>query len=404
MEAAPSIDRLGPVLDVDAHEMAPHHLWGEMFGEAAAHIASVSEPLLKKLGANDLFNPSVRGDVTAVTDETVWSTRGVRAPGAFDFNRRVAVLDQMQIDKQLVFPSYVLAAMNLMESHPDAIAAFTGNTLSPSEAYALGEKGFDEYNEWAVRASAVDPDRLRIVAYLPKTASPDELVGSTKELLDRGIRAVHLNVGHPPGGRSPAHPDLDEFWAMLAERDVVCTVHVGGHRGFLASMEWINAPAFAPGTMESHEIGLEPYSFATMHLPYTNFAACMILGGVFERHPRLRFGMIEVGSAWFGPLVESLDMWARDVYWKRLTPFISRLPSEYAVENIRVTPFNNFERPDDYMRRYPDLQRCFCYSSDYPHVEGGTDSKRKMYEKVAPLGEEVVRGFFVENARLLFPT
>ena len=34
----------------------------------------------------------------------------------------------------------------------------------------------------------------------------------------------------------------------------------------MVSAEWKNAPAFAPGKVESHEIGLEPYSFAVLHL------------------------------------------------------------------------------------------------------------------------------------------
>ena len=34
----------------------------------------------------------------------------------------------------------------------------------------------------------------------------------------------------------------------------------------------------------------------------------MVIGGVFERHPRLRMGIIECGATWLGPLVERIEM------------------------------------------------------------------------------------------------
>jgi hypothetical protein len=43
------------------------------------------------------------------------------------------------------------------------------------------------------------------------------------------------------------------------------------------------------------------------------------------------------------------------------------------------------------------------YSADYPQVEGGKDSKRLMYEQVAPLGEEIVETFLATNAELIIP-
>src|SRR5262249_49807204 len=144
--------------------------------------------------------------------------------------------------------------------------------------------------------------------------------------------------GVPLAGLSPASFALDPFWTFLCETDVVCTTHLAGQAGFLASSEWVHAEAFDPGVKKSQEIGLEPYSFTTVHLAVTNFLTCMVFGGVFERFPRLRFGALELGSAWLGPLADSLDMWVENMYRRRLAPYISRLPSEYLRQNVRVTP------------------------------------------------------------------
>ena len=79
------------------------------------------------------------------------------------------------------------------------------------------------------------------------------------------------------------------------------------------------------------------------------------------------------------------------------------LPSEYINRNVRVTPFNEFEPVAARLRALPGPADCYCYSTDYPHVEGGKDSKQLMYEQVAPLGETVTEKFFAANARLLLP-
>jgi hypothetical protein len=66
---------LDETLDIDAHEMTPSHLWGDVFGEAAGRIAELAEPVLKKTGANDFYNPDVSAD-----DADTYGTSGALAP------------------------------------------------------------------------------------------------------------------------------------------------------------------------------------------------------------------------------------------------------------------------------------------------------------------------------------
>jgi hypothetical protein len=108
----------------------------------------------------------------------------------------------------------------------------------------------------------------------------------------------------------------------------------------------------------------------------------------------------EMASAHFwGPLFGA----ASGEIAARLKPFISMLPSEYISRNVRVTLFNEVEPVARDFDRYPNLSDCYCYSTDYPHVEGGKNSKQEMHAQVAPLGETVVEKFFVKNAELLLP-
>ncbi|MDE2412898.1 MAG: amidohydrolase, partial [Sphingomonadales bacterium] len=77
-------------------------------------------------------------------------------------------------------------------------------------------------------------------------------------------------------------------------------------------------------------------------------------------------------------------------------------PSEYVARNVRVSPFN-FEPVDRYFQDDPNLSDVFCFSTDYPHVEGTKDAMKNMMAKVEPLGEEIALKFFRTNAELLLP-
>lgn len=400
MTGATTMER---TLDADGHEMTPNHLWGEIFGEAAARISEQVVERLKRFGDNDIYNPSVAGDETEINQDTIWNIRGTKAPGAFDFRRRLEVMDAMGIEKQLVFPSYGLLPAKFLVATEYTLRDHWGLTDPLPEIRQLGRTGLDEYNDWVIRTTASAPDRLRCVAYLTATVTPEELLAEAQDLIARGALALNIAPGTPPGGVSPAADEMDPFWALLEEHDVPLLLHIGNESGMFASGEWGRAPAFKPGKVESHEIGLEPYSVANLHLPAQHYLSILVLGGVFERFPRLRFGVIETGSGWLAPLARHLDMWARDVFSVRLRPFISMLPSEYIARNVRVTPFNNFEPVEQQLAANPDLHTCYCYSTDYPHVEGGKNIKRVFEERVSPLGPDVMEKFFVTNAEWLLP-
>jgi predicted TIM-barrel fold metal-dependent hydrolase len=314
----------------------------------------------------------------------------------------------MGVRRQLIFPSFGLWGQ-ILSTGPDgggsiaqAMQNLLGEGLSPEESRALGCAGIDEHNDWAARTTALDPDRLRPVGMLKPARDADDLIGQARGLLDRGLKGLLINTGSPPAGLSPAAPELDPFWALMAERDAPVMAHVGSDLGFLGSSEWSNAPAFAPNKL-ALEVGLEPYSFSTIHLAVEHFLTVMVMGGVFERHPRLRFGAIELGAHWLGPLADNLDMWATKVFARRLKPTLSKLPSAYLARNVRVTPHNMIEPVAEFMTRYPRLASCYCYSTDYPHLEGGAFVRDKVHAMLAPLGDEALESYFVTNGTWLLP-
>jgi predicted TIM-barrel fold metal-dependent hydrolase len=403
MNAIPLLER---TLDVDGHEFAPPHLWGEIFGPVGARLAEVCAPFIAAMGEDYIARPNQAADDAQMTHENVWTLRHTGAPGAFDMKRRIEALDLMGVRSQLIFPSYGLWGQIL--STPEGggsisagIRRHLGN-VSVAEMRALGFAGTDEWNTWAARTTAAAPDRLRAVGMLKVPRDIEDLLAQTKDLLARGIKGLLINSGTPLAGLSPAATALDPFWALMAESNVPVFAHVGSDLGFLNSPAWAEAAAFTPNKL-SIELGFEPYSMATMHLPVEHFIAVIVLGGVFERHPRLRFGAIELGAHWLGPLADNLDMWIEKIFARRIKGTLSLKPSEYLARNVRVTPHNIVEPVAQFFTRYPHLADCYCYSTDYPHLEGGTHVNRKVYDMLAPLGETVLEKYFSGNGAWLLP-
>jgi predicted TIM-barrel fold metal-dependent hydrolase len=77
------------------------------------------------------------------------------------------------------------------------------------------------------------------------------------------------------------------------------------------------------------------------------------------------------------------------------------LPSEYIRRNVRVMPFD-FEPVGEYLDKY-GLEEVYCFASDYPHVEGGSNFYGRFVEEIERFGPDVMEKFFVKNAEVLFP-
>jgi predicted TIM-barrel fold metal-dependent hydrolase len=388
----------GDILDVDSHEMMPAQVWVKEFGR-------ICEPLVDEWMSNgqDVSNnpnhsncPGYENDDAPIDAQTIWLRKGSLAPGAVDMPRRNAVMDIMGIKRQLCFPTGVgMWGAFLVMNEGDATML---STITEHRG-RYGKELMTAYNQWAMRVAG-ESSRVRFV--LPAVGDTvRELLDAVRELIDHGIRGVWLPSCILPGGKSPAHDDLDPVWQLLAEHDVAVCLHVGPDQPY-RSNQWGNAPVFE-GFRLLNEFRVDPWALGANYITTQNFLSTMVVGGVFERHPRLRFGVIETGAYWLGPLCNNMDMWYEHSgsFGTGRSFRLPRKPSEYVKSNVRVSCFD-FEPVDTYVTQY-DLGDVICFATDYPHLEGGKDPAGRWYKRLSPLGRDVVEKFFVGNARWLLP-
>ncbi|WP_158090705.1 amidohydrolase family protein [Mycobacterium saskatchewanense] len=391
----------GQIIDVDSHEMMPVQEWLDYFGpdvqpliDAWTATGEAAGPMDK----NHPNDPTYAGDVKPIDDDIV-NVKGVTAPGAVLTSRRLDVMDKMGVSKQLMFPGSVglYGTILRVEAHDHSLFPTIGPTTE--RRIDVANRCIARYQEWLEGLASFSP-RVRPVAPIAED-TVDGIIATARRLIDSGLRAIWLPAGIPPGGVSPAHSSLDGLWAMCAEADVTVTLHIGGEGKLLESDAWARAEPFE-GFRSLGEFSVDPYSTSMLHIPFQNFLTAMVTGGVFARHPRLRFGVIEVGGHWIGPLMENMDMWAKNMGHMSDNPHkLTELPSTYVKNNVRVS-FFPFEPVDVYLQRH-DVADVLAFSTDYPHVEGGRNAVTKVYGKVEPFGRDVVEKIFRDNGKWLLP-
>ncbi len=361
----------GVIRDLDSHLLIPP----EHLRQSIGPLGRVAAPLLR-------MDQGRRGTADAgeqaATPDTVWKTKGFAAPGAFDLDRRVEALDLMGIQRQLVLPAVMVV-----------LAAWT----PPGHGSRLAER----YNRFVAEWAAPRRDR-----FVPAGLVPTGDVGAIAKTIDAGLAvgvgAFVMPHGQPMGGVSPAAAVFDPIWARLAEAGVPAIIHVGGEMGF-TSRHWAQTPDLdrlrAADNPDSEPIG--PWLLATLGLAPANFLTTLAYGGVFERHPGLRLGAIEMGGQWLGPLAEVLDQRADMSGRTRALP---SKPSEYLRRAVRVTPFPQ-EPIDTYLDRW-GLDEMWAFSTDFPHAEGGTTPLEDYQRTLAgPERTDQRRRFFVDNGSFL---
>lgn len=395
-DTCPVIER---VLDVDSHEMVPLNLRNEIFGPTELQHVIATQFKMPQNHPNATQRP-VTYDDTPITYETVWNIKGGSAPSAIDLGRRPEVLDVMGIERQLCYPTFGLTALIMAMDHN--AHEFFNFEAGQVDCRRVGLEAIDAHNRWAARMTKSTGDRVRPVGIV-LTDSIDTMMRQAEAMIAEGVRAIMIPANVAPGGASPGAPALDPFWRLCAEANVPVTLHLGTERGFIANSGWSrDVEVFQPSFKSSIEFVIEPLNCVTLHYAPENFLAAMVMGGVFERHPNLRFGIVELSASWVGPLADRMDLWVTQMFASRFASNLTMLPSKYLARNVRVTPFH-FEKVDEYFANYPSLSDVYCYSSDYPHFEGGKESIRLFAETLKFVSPELRDKFFYQNATLLLP-
>ncbi|MFZ5849915.1 MAG: amidohydrolase family protein [Actinomycetota bacterium] len=210
------------------------------------------------------------------------------------------------------------------------------------------------YNDWMVAEWLPQDPRLKgslIVA-------PQNPQGAAAEIRRLGGHPDIVQVLVSSGSQRPyGDPFFHPIWEACAEVGLPLAAHLGGQGGLNA-----NPIGCGPTTFfwETHALLCET---GMAHV------GSVIAHGVFEKWPAAKFILIECGIAWLPGILWRLDEDYRAL--RKETPWLRRLPSEYAHDHIRLTtqPLEQPRTPGALWPALDDIGAAdmLMFASDYPH-------------------------------------
>jgi predicted TIM-barrel fold metal-dependent hydrolase len=239
-------------------------------------------------------------------------------------------------------------------------------------------------NDWQVAEWLDKEPRMRSSIVVP-TEDPDAAVAEIRRRgPDRRFVQVQFN-GRPkePMGRRRYWP----IYEACAEFDLPVMSHAFGSSG-----NPITGTGWASYYIEDH---VGPAIAAQANI------TSLVMEGVFERFPTLRFVSVENGFAWVPAL-----RWRMDRAWRLLrheVPHVRRPPSEYVDEHVFLAT-QPVEEPEkraffgQMLAHWPGYVDRLLFSSDYPHWDGDSPSRAIPLVRDPVVRDKILR----QNARRLY--
>lgn len=296
----------------------------------------------------------------------LWAeTEGDMNPGA-----RVEVLRELHLDRYdidigvLTGGPYTAAA----HANPDYAAAYCR-----------------AFNDWTADTWIKEDSRLRGSIHI----APQDPHLAVEEINRLGPDPRFVQVMMPAGARMPFG---NRHYHPIYEACVRHKLPVSCHFG--AEGAGITSPPTAAGYPTYYlEMRMARPQIAQAHV------TSLICEGVFEKFPTFKFLFVEVDTFWLSGL-----LWHMDNDWKALrdyTPWVKKLPSEYARSNLRLgtQPWPNLPSDEDLATylRWNYAEEIFVFASDYPHWDWDEPSTM-----LRGIDEQVRAHIFGGNARDMY--
>lgn len=358
-----------PVISADSHVQEPSELYNEWldkkFRDRAPRIevrdgAQYSVVDGKKLRRVDLAEE--RSDEDDQNREFRDDPTGGR-----DIERRLKDQERDGVSAEVIYPNSSL---------------FLYNSSDPGYQFAVARA----YNDWGIGLFGQRKDKFLPVAIVP-VIDLDDAVSEVERVAKAGYRSIKIPLIME--SRPYNLPDYDRFWAACADHDLVVSLHAFTESEDYYPEDW--------GEEEGHGGALThmTMSMARGQSP----VALLIASGALQRHPDLKFVVVECGAGWLAWLlyvmdeqVEKKHMWVR--------PKLEMKPSEFFRRQGAVT-FSD----DPIALRLLDYTSAdvLMWGSDYPHDEGTFPHSQEVIERTfAGISAEDKRKIVHDNAKRMY--
>lgn len=209
-------------------------------------------------------------------------------PGCYDMKERVKDMDANGMLAGMNFPTF---------------AGFAGTHLAKMKDQELTAAAIAAYNDWHIdEVCGSAPGRFIPLAILP-TFDMDRCVAEVNRVAKKGCVAVSIpETPYGVGLPSFASGYFDPMFKALLDNNITPCMHIGGAFGL------VKRPDEA---MADDIIILAPQVMAVT-------TTDIILGGLLQRFPELKFALSEGGIGWIPFFLDRLDRHVTNQSWTHL--------------------------------------------------------------------------------------
>jgi predicted TIM-barrel fold metal-dependent hydrolase len=339
-------------------------------GDPDAQLADLDATFrrLAERHASDEYRSSEAAEIMA--------RKNFAATGSFVADDRPRALDLLGFSSQLVFNTFHNRRLRDWEHAGDLDLAYGAATA---------------HNRGMVEFCSVDP-RLLPTCFVP-LADFDRAARATSEAIEMGAAAILVSSSCPPG-HSPSHRGLDPVWSRIEEADIPLVFHVGGTGDLIDRNYFVNGLPIPPD-FHGGEENFRSVDYMAIPFPPMQTIATMVFDGVFDRHPRLRIGVIEQGAIWVPSWMRQMES-AFEAFHKHeeRVRALQMRPSDYVRERMKFTPYPTEDVGWIAREAGPEV---LLFNSDYPHVEGGRRPIERFERSLGDAPESVRQRFYCDN-------
>ena len=280
-------------------------------------------------------------------------TSSFLAPYNWDSDQRLEHQNSQGIAAEIIFPNTV------PPFYPSG--AVTASAPTTEDEYSLRWAGVQAHNRWLLDFCDQAPGRRGGLAQV-FLANVDDAIAEARWAKEAGLAGVLIPSDHTSQLVDLYEGRLDPFWAACCELDFPV------HRHAIA----VTAPETPESGPATPAIGVHE-----TNLFFQRGIGHLILGGVFERHPDLKFVFTETGCIYLSMQLRALDAEFQQGRTKGSTgyPFF-----RHVAESSSLTPTEYFQRNcwvgaslmtsmDLGLRHQLGVDR-IMWGADYPHHEG----------------------------------
>jgi predicted TIM-barrel fold metal-dependent hydrolase len=334
------------VISADGHAGPPATVYRDYLDPAFRERFDEHQQMMTELReAMGSDNPAFRAQWEAETG----GDGGLTA--AYDSSARNAVLDQEGVAAEVLFPDADVLGTGRLAASPFG-TGLAGNSENIEEAVA----GSRAHNRWLADFVREERHRRIGVAVIPAIV-PDmdvvlALVSEAAELGHRGI-LIPTRWFDRPAYHDPRYEPL---WSLAAELGLVLHTHSGAGPTDIG---------MGPGMLPIY--ASEAGWWAARPL------AVLIWGGIFERHPTLKYSMAENAAWWVPDQIRKMDeKWIGGHNTRKFgdafREVLTMKPRAYLDRNCFFGASTPGE--DDIERRYQIGVGNIMWGNDLPHPEG----------------------------------